>query len=178
MIHPLSLSFVTIVTLLRTFLVVCFACCQKCPCPNLCGGSYNTVSKLSGGAFALQTIYISKLSIAKSSNPEPIETLISYVLQLHQQPLLAQDKRVLSYFEQIINGLVYELYLPQDLHIAECSIAAHLPTLAPIDSLESLRSLFEQLSQPDRPLKRNLMQGAADEWRLRSRLQQLQKLIF
>ena len=56
----------------------------------------NTVSKLSGGAFALQTIYISKLSIAKSSNPEPIETLISYMLQLHQQSLLAQDKRVLS----------------------------------------------------------------------------------
>ena len=31
---------IAIATLLRTFLVVCFACCQKCPCPNLCGGSY------------------------------------------------------------------------------------------------------------------------------------------
>jgi len=33
-------SVIAIATLLRTFLVVCFACCQKCPCPNLCGGSY------------------------------------------------------------------------------------------------------------------------------------------
>ena len=31
---------IAIATLLRTFLVVCFAYCQKCPCPNLCGGSY------------------------------------------------------------------------------------------------------------------------------------------
>jgi len=31
---------IAIATLLRTFLVVYFACCQKCPCPNLCGGSY------------------------------------------------------------------------------------------------------------------------------------------
>ncbi|MCY7273416.1 MAG: hypothetical protein LH702_06645, partial [Phormidesmis sp. CAN_BIN44] len=103
-------------------------------------------------------MYVSKLPIAKSSNPEQIETLVSYVLKLHQQPLSAQDKRILSYFEQIINGLVYELYLPQDLHTAGCSIAAHLPALAPIDSLELLRSLFEQLSQPDHPLQRNLIQ--------------------
>jgi len=34
------LNVIAIATLLRTFLVVCFACCQKCPCPNLCGGSY------------------------------------------------------------------------------------------------------------------------------------------
>jgi len=35
---------IAIATLLRTFLVVCFACCQKCPCPNLCGGSYTSLA--------------------------------------------------------------------------------------------------------------------------------------
>ena len=38
---------IAIATLLRTFLVVCFACCQKCPCPNLCGGSYTSPTKAS-----------------------------------------------------------------------------------------------------------------------------------
>jgi len=42
-------SIIAIATLLRTFLVVCFAYCQKCPCPNLCGGSYITTLNLKEG---------------------------------------------------------------------------------------------------------------------------------
>ena len=44
---PSGLGAIAIATLLRTFLVVCFACCQKCPCPNLCGGSYKWTGSLS-----------------------------------------------------------------------------------------------------------------------------------
>ena len=44
--NPLKRKAIAIATLLRTFLVVCFACCQKCPCPNLCGGSYTTGERL------------------------------------------------------------------------------------------------------------------------------------
>ncbi len=116
-----------------------------------------TAATRQGGFYEFKPMYVSKLPIAKSSNPEPIEILVSYVLKLHQQPLSAQDRLMLSYFEQIINGLVYELYLPQDLHTAGCSIAAHLPTLAPIDQVESLRSLSDRLSHPDHPLQRNLL---------------------
>jgi len=32
---------IAVATLLRTFLVVCFAYCQKCLCPNLCGDGYS-----------------------------------------------------------------------------------------------------------------------------------------
>ena len=39
-------GFIAIATLLRTFLVMCFACCQKCPCPNLCGGSHTSFLSL------------------------------------------------------------------------------------------------------------------------------------
>ena len=31
---------IAVATLLRTFLAVCFACCRRCLCPNLCGDGY------------------------------------------------------------------------------------------------------------------------------------------
>jgi len=33
---------IAVATLLRTFLAVCFACCRRCLCPNLCGDGYKT----------------------------------------------------------------------------------------------------------------------------------------
>jgi len=33
---------IAVATLLRTFLAVCFACCRRCLCPNLCGDGYNS----------------------------------------------------------------------------------------------------------------------------------------
>jgi len=34
------LECIAVATLLRTFLAVCFACCRRCLCPNLCGDGY------------------------------------------------------------------------------------------------------------------------------------------
>jgi len=36
-------GFIAVATLLRTFLAVCFACCRRCLCPNLCGDGYTSV---------------------------------------------------------------------------------------------------------------------------------------
>ena len=49
-------GFIAIATLLRTFLVMCFACCQKCPCPNLCGGSYIRLERIDLSLSHLATV--------------------------------------------------------------------------------------------------------------------------
>jgi len=43
---------IAIATLLRTFLAVCFACCRRCLCPNLCGDGYITVTGRGNLGFA------------------------------------------------------------------------------------------------------------------------------
>ena len=41
LIEPFSLApHIAVATLLRTFLAVCFACCRRCLCPNLCGDGH------------------------------------------------------------------------------------------------------------------------------------------
>ncbi|MGA7936325.1 MAG: hypothetical protein WCA35_22415, partial [Kovacikia sp.] len=63
----------------------------------------------------------------------------------------------------LINGMVYELYLPADLHTQNLTFAAplhaeDLPALddIPGDKLVALRAIFQRLYATDHPLRRNL----------------------
>lgn len=72
-----------------------------------------------------------------------------------------RDPLMLAYFEQILNGLVYELYFPDEVHGAGLPLfdlveAAHLPALDAIPEaqrLPRLRQLFETLHDGTHPLK-------------------------
>ena len=66
-----------------------------------------------------------------------------------------------AYFEQIINGMVYELYLPEEvhgagLHLFDIVAKAELPAVESIpekDRLPRLHRLFETLYDSTHPLK-------------------------
>jgi len=81
-----------------------------------------------------------------------------------------RDPLMLAYFEQIMNGLVYELYFPEEVHAAglhlfdvvEQSVGqAFLPAIPPKDAdtnvcttfLPRLRTLFETLYDGTHPLR-------------------------
>ena len=70
---------------------------------------------------------------------------------------------IVSYFERILNGMVYELYLPDELHKAGRHIIKHveaekLPELESIegDKLAALQGIFERLYAKDHPVRENL----------------------
>ena len=72
-----------------------------------------------------------------------------------------RDPLMLAYFEQILNGLVYELYFPKEVHGAGLRLfdlveTANLPaldTLPKAQRLPRLRRLFETLHDGTHPLK-------------------------
>ena len=111
-------------------------------------------------------MYVSTLPIASSSDAEKnaIERLVSYILYLADEASLnLSDKLMLNYFEQLINGLIYELYLSEDLKAQNCIFieyfqSEHLPVIENIkgNKLNELRSVFERLHAPDHPLRENL----------------------
>jgi len=70
---------------------------------------------------------------------------------------------MLGYFEQIIDALVYELYLPDELHAAdkrffEPLTAERLPSLADHEGneLQVISKLFKRLSNVNHPVRKNL----------------------
>jgi len=123
----------------------------------------NTVQKLAGDAFAMQSIYLEKLPIAK---PSPaLETLLTqlvdYILLLSTQPSSAQTQAVVRYLEQIIDALVYELYLPEVLHAAgrhplQTVGAVQFPALSgdAARDLRAINEVYETLFDPQHEVRK------------------------
>jgi len=99
-------------------------------------------------------------------------TFVDYIIYLKQQPFYrsknldlreVQDRLMVSFFEQIIDGMVYELYFPEDLHQGEkyfLNVLAkeNLPPLGKMsgDKMTTLRTIFERLFDKEHTIRHNL----------------------
>lgn len=127
-----------------------------------------------GGWYEVQPQALEAFPIPNATKKEVeiVERAASCVQWLYQH--LPQDKTthprdplMRDYYEELLNGLVYELYLPQELHAAglrmfERVAAACLPALEPAATgpdgrdtaiLVTLREKFEELYDPTHPLR-------------------------
>lgn len=129
-----------------------------------------------GGYLRAFSTYIKEIPIpsATDETKKAIETLVSYILFLTKElkdipshgaasAASAEDKLMLSYFEQLVNAVVLELYLPEELHIQNLSFCSLLnmeilPPTSEIqeDKITVLRTLFKKLYAQDHPIRRNL----------------------
>ena len=99
-----------------------------------------------------------------------IAKIVDYLIYLQQQPTInskdlkyARDHVMLGYFERVIDGLVYEAYLPEDLHkgnkhFFQPLLDEQLPLCEEIqgDKMPALRDIFEMLYERTHPIRRNL----------------------
>ena len=99
-----------------------------------------------------------------------IVTIVDYIIYLKKQPSTtgknlahARDYVMVKYFEQIIDGLVYELYLTDELHRAgkyffKPLLDERLPPIEEItgDKMSALRGIFERLFDKKHPVRKNL----------------------
>ena len=117
--------------------------------------------------YELEQLPIPKISADKH---DLIATIVDYIIFLKKQPSTdgknlahARDYIMVKYFEQIIDGLVYELYLTNELHRAGKYFFKTLldEPLLPIkeisgDKMSVLRSTFEHLFDRKHPVRKNL----------------------
>jgi hypothetical protein len=96
--------------------------------------------------------------------------LVEYLLWLHREVLPNEELAasvsatlLAGYFDQWINALVYELFLPEALHAAglrffRLAQQARLPALATLKGKElaEIQKLFETLYRPGHPLRQSL----------------------
>ncbi len=115
-----------------------------------------------GGFIRLFSIHVGKFPIpsAQDWQKEIIEKFVEYILFLTKTD---SEKLIVNYFESILNALVYELFLPDELHAAGKEFfaplrAEALPTLEEIsgDKLSELQNIRARLSQPNHLLQQNL----------------------
>ena len=126
-----------------------------------------TINPLRARSGYIQQIPIPNLT---STQKALIAKLVDYLIYLQQQPTInskdlahARDHIMLGYYERIIDGLVYEVYLPEDLHKGDKHffqplLEEQLPSCDEIqgDKMPVLRDLFELLYERTHLVRRNL----------------------
>jgi hypothetical protein len=130
----------------------------------------STSTLFSGGYYAYNRQYIENLPIPTATDAQQakVSGLTRYLLQLHQQKdsdttelSLPRDHLMLGYFEQLINGLVYELFLPEELHghslflfkLVEEAQLPELETIPESERLALLRETFERIYDLNHPIR-------------------------
>ncbi|HAB16480.1 MAG TPA: hypothetical protein DCE44_08520 [Verrucomicrobiales bacterium] len=122
-----------------------------------------------GGFFDFEPRYSSQWPIppAISAQQATMESLVDFLLWLnrhfadHAANQTTRDPLMLAYWERVLNGLVYELYFPEEVHGAglrlfELVEAARLPdvnALPEAERLPRLRQKFEELHDGAHPLR-------------------------
>ena len=114
-----------------------------------------------GGYFEYKPMFVEKLPVPNAPDDKrtPFQILADYVLLTTKK-----DKTLESaFFEQLIDGLVYELYFPDEIKAAGKEILPHLGELSPItDSMSEEEKLavihreFNRLYDPNHPVRNNL----------------------
>ncbi len=98
------------------------------------------------------------------SQRKRIHTLVDYILWLNTQELSdLTDKLIPAYFEQVIDGLVYELYFPDLLKKHERQISPHLGELPAFtddmneeEKMRICRTVFARLNDEQHPVRNHL----------------------
>jgi hypothetical protein len=116
---------------------------------------------LRGNTFRYKKVFLQILPVVKAMSPQQgiLEALVDYVQQFN----VADKKLQSAYFEQLIDGLVYELYFPDELKAANKQILPHLGELKSItddmseeQKLAIIQREFDRLYDPRHPVRNKL----------------------
>lgn len=128
---------------------------------------YAEITKEGGRIFAqVKITQVKSLSIKVASSEQQtiIATFVDYILFLKANASdETRETLMTNYFEQIIDALVYELYLTEELHAADKHFfrplrAEQLPLLKERqgDERKVIQKVFERLSDVNHPVRKNL----------------------
>ncbi len=128
--------------------------------------------QLTGDYLKARSRYMQKIPIPDltSTQKSLIGKIVDYLIYLQGQPTTnsgdlahARDFIMLGYFERIIDGLAYESYLREELHIGgkhffKPLLNEALPQIEEIqgDKMSTLREIFERLYERTHPVRINL----------------------
>ena len=130
-----------------------------------------TAPQIRGPFLKFTSRYVSQIPIPDMEQEQRalIHKIVEYILYLKKQPTTdgkdlanSSDYVMLAYFGHILDDLVYELYLPDELHqgnkyFFQPLLDEKLPQLEDIqgNKMSAFRELFEHLFHKDHPVQRN-----------------------
>ncbi len=120
--------------------------------------------KLQNGYYEPSAVFMKDFPIAEVSNSAPLEALVDYILFLTSQELETSEHRLmLAYFEQVIDGAVFELYFEDSIKAAGKDVLRHLQDLPELrdemtdeEKWAVVSETFKRLYNPEHPVRNAL----------------------
>ncbi|HPI41045.1 MAG TPA: hypothetical protein PLJ21_09585, partial [Pseudobdellovibrionaceae bacterium] len=84
---------------------------------------------------------------------------VDYILYSLRHPdAFTAASLMASYWEELINGLLYEIYFKQEMEALGVMVSTHLPALEPLgtEPVQQLKNLFDKLYAFEHPLRKSL----------------------
>ena len=85
----------------------------------------------------------------------PVSSPVKYIfIKIVDYIILTKnyDSNISSFFERLLDAMVYELYFPEELKAAKCDVLKYLEDLPDISDLNQIRAVYEQLSDSSHPV--------------------------
>ena len=134
---------------------------------------YSQISdQLGPGQLQARSVYIKQIPVPdlNAEQKDLVRKIVEYLIYLQSQPTTsgkdlahARDFLMLKYFERIINGLVYEFYMPDVLQGGNRDLFKHVMAeqLSEVkeihgDKMRTFRALYERLYRKEHPVRVNL----------------------
>ena len=107
---------------------------------------------------------VKELPIKETRSQAPFIRLVDYILFLKKLELInTSDQLIPTYFEQIIDGMVYELYFPELLKKHNREIIKHLgelpeytDSMSDEQKMKICKKVFDRLNDKEHPARVNL----------------------
>jgi adenine-specific DNA-methyltransferase len=95
-----------------------------------------------GGFYEFKPMYVSQIPIPQPPEKQRrlVERVAEYVMWLYAESETDTESPQASYFEQLLNGLVYELFFEQELHAEKLFLFEYLEQASPPNIAEFSRS--------------------------------------
>ncbi len=120
--------------------------------------------KMQGNNFQIDKEPLLNIPIYKTDNVQPFRHLVDYIIFLKSRKLEnPSDQLISTYFEQVIDGMVYELYFPELLKKHNREIIKHLGELPELtdgmsdeQKMDICKKVFDRLYAKEHPVRVNL----------------------
>lgn len=122
-----------------------------------------TFASKQGGFYEFKPMYFSQLPIPQPPEPqrELVGRIAEYVIWLNRLDVAGAQTPIVGYFEQLLNGLVYELFFEEELHAQRLTLFKYLseskpPRLESIShdmKLGVLKETYERLADLNHPVR-------------------------
>ncbi|MCP4157759.1 MAG: N-6 DNA methylase [bacterium] len=116
---------------------------------------------LRGNTFRYKKVFLEKLPVPQipKESQQPFEYLVDYIMPAKKEDLKLQA----AFFEELIDGMVFELYFAEELKRVDKEILKYMTDLKPLkndmtpeEKLVVLQSEFDRLYDPYHPVRNNL----------------------